>query len=51
MGDNKSGQVSEDAAKVYEDFFLPALFQEWSPLVAEAAQIQNGHHAYTELPY
>ena len=43
MGDNKTGQVSEDAAKVYEDFFLPALFQEWSPLVAEAAQIQNGH--------
>jgi ubiquinone/menaquinone biosynthesis C-methylase UbiE len=43
MGDNKTGQVSVDAAKVYEDFFLPALFQEWSPLVAEAAQIQNGH--------
>ena len=43
MGVNKTGQVSEDAAKVYEDFFLPALFQEWSPIVAEAAQIQDGY--------
>ena len=43
MGDNETGQVSEDAAKVYEEFFLPALFQEWSPLVVEAAKIQNGH--------
>jgi len=43
MGDNKTGQVSKDAAKVYEEFYLPALFQEWSPIVAEAAQIQNGY--------
>ena len=27
MGDNETGQVSEDAAKVYEEFFLPALFK------------------------
>lgn len=43
MRDNKTGQVTKDAAKVYEEFFLPALFQEWSPIVAEAAQIQNGY--------
>jgi len=43
MGDNETGQVSEDAAKIYEEFYLPALFEEWSPLVVEAAQIQKGH--------
>jgi ubiquinone/menaquinone biosynthesis C-methylase UbiE len=43
MGDNETGQVTEDAARVYEEFFLPALFQEWSPLVVESARIQRGH--------
>jgi SAM-dependent methyltransferase len=43
MGYNETGQVSEDAAKIYEEFYLPALFEEWSPLVVEAAQIQKGH--------
>jgi ubiquinone/menaquinone biosynthesis C-methylase UbiE len=42
MGDNETGQVTEDAARVYEEFFLPALFQEWSPRVVESAQIQHG---------
>jgi len=45
MGENRTGQVSKDAARVYEEFFLPALFQEWAPIVTEAAQIQNGHRA------
>ena len=43
MGDSETGQVSEDAAKIYEEFYLPALFEEWCPLVVEAAQIQKGH--------
>jgi len=43
MGDSKTGQVSEDAAKIYEDVYLPALFREWCPLVVEAANIQKGH--------
>jgi ubiquinone/menaquinone biosynthesis C-methylase UbiE len=43
MSDNETGQVSENAAKIYEEFYLPALFEEWSPRVAEAAQIVNGH--------
>jgi ubiquinone/menaquinone biosynthesis C-methylase UbiE len=43
MGDGKTGQVSEDAAKIYEEGYLPALFKEWCPLVIEAANIQKGH--------
>ena len=36
------GQVSRTAAEVYEEFFVPALFAEWGPRVAEAAQVQPG---------
>jgi ubiquinone/menaquinone biosynthesis C-methylase UbiE len=43
MGDSETGQVSEDAAKVYEDVYLSALFKEWCPLVVEAANIRKGH--------
>ncbi|KAB2861131.1 MAG: methyltransferase domain-containing protein [Anaerolineae bacterium] len=38
------GQVSDKAAEVYEDFFVPALFQEWAGRVADAAHIQKGQH-------
>ncbi len=43
MGDSETGQVSEDAAKIYEEVYLPAMFNEWCPLVVEAANIQKGH--------
>jgi len=43
MGDSETGQVSEDAAKIYEEVYLPAMFKEWCPLVVEAANIQKGH--------
>jgi ubiquinone/menaquinone biosynthesis C-methylase UbiE len=43
MGDTDTGQISEDAAKIYEEFYLPALFEAWSPLVVDAAKIQKGH--------
>ena len=36
------GQVSGSAAEVYDTFFVPALFQEWTDRVADAAQIQAG---------
>jgi SAM-dependent methyltransferase len=36
------GQVNTSAAEVYEDFFVPALFQEWPVRVADAAHIQPG---------
>jgi len=42
MGDNETGQVSDEAARIYEEFYLPALFAEWPPLVAKAAQIRKG---------
>lgn len=38
------GQVSDKAAEVYEDFFVPALFQQWAGRVADAAHIQKGQH-------
>jgi ubiquinone/menaquinone biosynthesis C-methylase UbiE len=34
--------VNRTAAEIYEEFFLPALFQEWTERVADAAQIQGG---------
>lgn len=36
------GQVNHRAAEIYEDFFLPALFEQWADVVADAAQIQAG---------
>ena len=34
--DASDGQVSRDAASIYEEFFVPALFEEWAPRVADA---------------
>ncbi len=33
MNDIKRGQVVRSAAEVYDEFFLPALFQEWTDRV------------------
>jgi SAM-dependent methyltransferase len=35
-------QAEIDAANAYEQFFVPALFQEWAPRVVDAAQLQMG---------
>lgn len=43
MSDSARGQLVTSAAEVYEEFFLPALFQEWTTRVADAAQIAKGH--------
>lgn len=43
MGNSETGQISADAAKVYDELYLPALFEEWCPLVIEAARIKDGH--------
>ena len=40
--DSERGQITRDAAEVYEEFFVPALFQEWAPRVAQAAGIRPG---------
>jgi SAM-dependent methyltransferase len=42
MNDSTTGQVIASAAEVYEEFFIPALFQEWAPRVADAAAIEAG---------
>lgn len=42
MSESERGQVSRSAAEVYEEFFVPALFQEWTSRVADAAQILSG---------
>jgi ubiquinone/menaquinone biosynthesis C-methylase UbiE len=35
-------QVQIDAANTYEALFVPALFEQWAPKVADSAQIQPG---------
>jgi SAM-dependent methyltransferase len=42
MSDEDRGQVSRNAAEVYEEFFVPALFQEWAGRVVDAADVQPG---------
>jgi ubiquinone/menaquinone biosynthesis C-methylase UbiE len=44
MGDKETGQVSKDAAKIYEAVYLPALFQEWCPRVSEGANVKPGDY-------
>ena len=40
-----SGQVSRDAAEVYDEFFLPALFEPWPPVLISTAHIGPGMRA------
>ena len=42
MQDDLKGQVTRSAAEIYEEFFVPALFGQWAPLVADAAGIKAG---------
>jgi ubiquinone/menaquinone biosynthesis C-methylase UbiE len=42
MDDHLEGQVSRSAAEVYEEFFVPALFRQWAPQVAKAAELEAG---------
>jgi SAM-dependent methyltransferase len=42
MNDALTGQVNRSAADVYEEFFVPALFQQWAERVAEAARLGPG---------
>lgn len=39
MNKSQTGQVNRTAAGVYEDFFVPALFEQWADQVADAADI------------
>jgi SAM-dependent methyltransferase len=42
MSETDRGQVSRSAAEVYEEFFVPALFQQWTGRVADEAGIRPG---------
>ncbi len=44
MTDRDTGQLNHSAAEVYEAFFIPALFQEWTNRVADAAHLRPGQH-------
>lgn len=43
MSDSERGQVSATAADVYESFFVPALFSQWTDPVLDAAGTRAGH--------
>ena len=42
MDASDRGQVNRSAADIYEEFFIPALFQEWTARVMDAAAVQSG---------
>jgi SAM-dependent methyltransferase len=42
MQNAAEGQVTQSAADIYEEFFVPALFLEWSGRVADAARLEPG---------
>ena len=42
MSASETGQVTQSAAEVYEEMFVPALFQQWPGRVADAAQVREG---------
>jgi ubiquinone/menaquinone biosynthesis C-methylase UbiE len=44
MKENETGQINSSAAEAYEEFLVPALFQQWTERVVDAAQIKEGQH-------
>ncbi len=42
MNEHESGQVAASAAEIYEQFFVPALFIDWPPILLAAADVQPG---------
>lgn len=42
MDDTSTGQVTRRAAEIYEEFFVPALFLEWTVKVVAAANLAPG---------
>ncbi|MGA8246398.1 MAG: class I SAM-dependent methyltransferase [Nocardioides sp.] len=43
MTDAKTGQVTARAAELYEQFFVPALFDQWPRRLLDAAGVHDGH--------
>jgi SAM-dependent methyltransferase len=44
MNDSSRGQISASAAEIYERCFVPAMFEEWAPRLADAAAVEAGQH-------
>ena len=42
MSEAERGQLTGDAAQVYDELFVPALFRQWAPRVADATEIRPG---------
>ncbi len=42
MEDTALGQVTRNAAEVYEKFFVPALFEQWAERICDAGGIKQG---------
>jgi len=42
MSESDRGQVNKSAAQIYQDFFVPALFQDWTKHVLDAAHVSTG---------
>ncbi|MCG8435747.1 MAG: methyltransferase domain-containing protein [Gammaproteobacteria bacterium] len=42
MGEQESWQVTGSAAAFYEEYFVPAIFSQWAPVIVETAGIQPG---------
>jgi ubiquinone/menaquinone biosynthesis C-methylase UbiE len=43
MNPHDRGQLVSTAAEVYDEFFVPALFEPWPDVVLAAADVQSGH--------
>lgn len=43
MEKHERGQVNADAASIYDEFFVPALFAQWPERVLDLAAIEPGH--------
>lgn len=43
MSDTDRGQLIASAAEIYDAFFVPALFSQWTDIVLAAADAQEGH--------
>lgn len=44
MGKNETLSVAQSPADVYDERFVPALFQQWGEIVSEIARIASGQH-------
>lgn len=42
MNDIDKGQVNYNAAEIYEEFFVPAVFGEWPDRILQSANVQTG---------